>query len=328
VNAELHEAGPESAAFGRGPVRAGGLAQEIAAIEVQGPLAHVDRLIGSLRGEAARLVRDEGVEFLDVDPDGYLVIDPISALDADDWGTVGVDGVKDTAQFIDGLVQPVAPVIFVNVRPYRHDQLVSQHAAVPVRGQELHERLGPLPAPVRDALAVDRELESPQHTHGQASARVTAGTRSWRRGQPPRCLMTRTDRRWCQFRRLDELVQQVQHALQPGQRPRLTLGQPLVLTVQVPQPTGQVLPLRQGPAARNHRAGQRFVTGLRCSGLKLAEHVLDRLGGEPVGCGTAVPPHVSVLAFVLFWSFTIPRRIKTACGFLGFSLSSMRSRTS
>jgi len=140
--------------------------------------------------------------------------------------------------------------------------------------------------------------------------------------------MTRTDRRWCQFRRLDELVQQVQHAQQPGQRPRLTLGQPLVLTVQVPQPTGQVLPLRQGPAARNHRAGQRFVTGLRCSGLKLAEHVLDRLGGEPVGCGTAVPPHVSVLAFVLFWSFTIPRRIKTACGFLGFSLSSMRSRTS
>src|SRR5580704_3670953 len=137
------------------------LAQEIAAIEVQGPLAHVDRLIGSLRGEAARLVRDEGVEFLDVDPDGYLVIDPISALDADDWGTVGVDGVKDTTQFIDGLVQPVAPVIFVNVRPYRHDQLVSQHAAVPVRGQELHERLGPLPAPVRDTLAVDRELKSP-----------------------------------------------------------------------------------------------------------------------------------------------------------------------
>ena len=68
---------------------------------------------------------------------------------------------KDTAQFIDGLVQPVAPVIFVNVRPYRHDQLVSQHAAVPVCGQELHERLGPLPAPVRDALAVDRELKSP-----------------------------------------------------------------------------------------------------------------------------------------------------------------------
>lgn len=190
MNAELHEAGPEPAAFGRGPVGAGGLAQEIAAIEVQGPLAHVDRLVGSLRGEAARRGRDEVVEFFDVDPDGYLVIDSISALDADDRGTVGVDGVQDTAQFIDGLVQPVAPVIFVNVRPYRHDQLVSQHAAVPVRGQELHERLGPLPAPVRDALTVDRELKRPQHTRGQTSARVAAGAGSWRRDQPPRCLMT------------------------------------------------------------------------------------------------------------------------------------------
>ena len=94
MNAELHEAGPEPAAFGRGPVRADGLAQEIAAIEVQGLLARVDRLVGSLRGEAARRGRDEVVEFLDVDPDKYLVIDPISALDADDGGTVGVDGVQ------------------------------------------------------------------------------------------------------------------------------------------------------------------------------------------------------------------------------------------
>jgi len=36
LNAELYVAGPKPVALGRGPVRFGGLAQEIAAVEVQG----------------------------------------------------------------------------------------------------------------------------------------------------------------------------------------------------------------------------------------------------------------------------------------------------
>ena len=51
VDAELDEAGPEPVAFGRGPVRAGNLAQVVAPVEQQSLLAQLDRFVGSASGQ-------------------------------------------------------------------------------------------------------------------------------------------------------------------------------------------------------------------------------------------------------------------------------------
>lgn len=101
-------------------------------------------------------------------------MEPVSAVTADDRGMVGIDGVQSTAQGIDSLVQPVTPAIFVCVGPHRCDQLVSRHAAMTVDGKELHERLSPLPPPIGNLMAVDRELKGSQHKYGQKAGRVTA----------------------------------------------------------------------------------------------------------------------------------------------------------
>ncbi len=78
---------------------------------------------------------------------------------------------------------------------------------------------------------------------------------------------------------------QFEHVTQPGQGPGLAQGQPLALTLELAQSAGQLLPLRQGPPARRHRAGQRLVAGLCRAGLHLAERAEHRLHGEPTAFG-------------------------------------------
>jgi len=213
----------------------------------------------------------------------------------------------------------MATAVFVGVGPHRHDQLVSRHAAMTVSGQELHERLGPLPAPIGNPMAVNREFKGTQHAHGQETRRVTPCTMPWRGYEPARRGMSRTG--WCggQRRRRDELVQKLEHVLEPSHGSRFALGHAFVLTFEVTQPTSQVLPLRQGFAARDDRAAQRLVTGLRRALLHLAEHAVNCLRSGPVGYGTglmqpAVPP---CELLILSWSWPVPGRSETGTDPLG-----------
>ena len=292
VNAELNEAGAEPVALGCSPVRFGDLTEEIAAVQLQGLLRQLDSLAGLPRAETARGVRRQLVEFLDVHPDGHLAIDAVPAAVTDYERATWVDDPQGTAQFIDRLMQPVAPPVLVRLRPDGRDQLVPQHVAVTMGYQELHHRLRPLTPPVGYPASVQGELENAEHPYGDAARCVTARPRY---GKAARARPARAHRGGCHPRRLDELVQQIQGILQPGERPGFAAGRLLVLRLELSQPASKPLPLSQRPAARGHRAGQRLVMSLRRALLHLPERAVGRLRGEPVAPRSPRLPFVVLL---------------------------------